>query len=152
MATVAVTAVGAVQAIAVQLQVVGFNVMTMLVLEPELAAQSARVVLTVSVTVVCAVITEGYLSVSIVNVFEPDVTLESVMVAQVVMLLPLESSIAKFREPHRSLRGDAAVSTASVGITNSEVAVLPSVTVIDVGLNVIWLTVVEVQGFATVRV
>ena len=72
--------------------------------------------------------------------------------AQVVIALPLLSSIAKFLVPQRRSRGELAVSTASVGMTNSLVAVLPSVTAIEVGLNVIWLTVVVGQGFATVRV
>ena len=49
MATVAVTAVGAVHAIALQLHVVGLIVTTMLVLDPEFALQSVRVVFTVRV-------------------------------------------------------------------------------------------------------
>ena len=49
MATVAVTAVGAVHAMAVQLQVVGLRVTTILVLDPELELQLARVVLIVKV-------------------------------------------------------------------------------------------------------
>ena len=72
--------------------------------------------------------------------------------AQVVIALPLLSSIAKFLEPQSRVKGAAAVSTASEGITNSEVAVEPSSTVIEVGLNVIELTVVVGQGFETVRV
>ena len=49
MATVAVTAVGAVHAIALQLHVVGLIVTTMLVLDPEFPLQSVRVVFTVRV-------------------------------------------------------------------------------------------------------
>ena len=67
---------------------------------------------------------------------EPDVD-ESAIVAQVVIALPPLSSIAKFLLPQRRVRGDAAVSTASEGITKSDVAVEPSVTVIELGLNVI---------------
>ena len=44
------------------------------------------------------------------------------------------------------------MSTPSPGITNSEVAVNPSITVIEVGLNVIVDTVVVRQGLVTVRV
>ena len=88
---------------------------------------------------------------SIVSVFEPDVD-ESVIAAQVVIVLPLLSSISKFLVPQRRSKGDAAVSTASVGITNSEVAVEPSVTVMELGLKVIVLTVVVGQGLVTVRV
>ena len=87
-----------------------------------------------------------------VRVLDPEVTDESVIAAHVVIALPLLSSIAKFLVPQRSARGELAVSTASVGTTNSEVAVAPSVTVIDDGLKVIVLTVVVGQGFATVRV
>ena len=60
MATVAVTAVGAVQAMAVQLQTVGLMVTTMLVLDPEFPLQSARVVLTVKVATIWAVISLPY--------------------------------------------------------------------------------------------
>ena len=49
MATVAVTAVGAVHARALQLHVVGLIVTTMLVLDPEFPLQSVRVVFTVRV-------------------------------------------------------------------------------------------------------
>ena len=49
MATVAVTGVGAVHAIALQLHVVGLVVTTVLVLDPEFALQSGRVVFTVGV-------------------------------------------------------------------------------------------------------
>ena len=49
LATVAVTGVGAVHAIALQLPVVGLIVTTLLVLDPEFALQSRRVVFTVRV-------------------------------------------------------------------------------------------------------
>ena len=49
MATVAVTGVGAVYAIALQLHVVGLIVTTLLVLDPEFALQPRRVVFTVRV-------------------------------------------------------------------------------------------------------
>ena len=49
MATVAVRGVGAVHAIALQLHVVGLVVTTVLVLDPEFALQSGRVVFTVGV-------------------------------------------------------------------------------------------------------
>ena len=49
MATVAVTGVGVVHAIALQLHVVGVIVRTLLVLDPEFALQSRRVVFTVRV-------------------------------------------------------------------------------------------------------
>jgi hypothetical protein len=49
-------------------------------------------------------------------------------------------------------KGAAVVSTPSPGITNSEVAVYPSVTDIEVGLKVIVDTVVVWQGSVTVRV
>ena len=52
MATVAVTGVGAVHAIALQLHVVGLIVTTLLVLDPEFALQSGRVVLTVGVDII----------------------------------------------------------------------------------------------------
>ena len=52
MAIVAVTAVGAVQAIAEQLHVVGLIVTTILVLDPLFELQSARVVLTVRVATI----------------------------------------------------------------------------------------------------
>ena len=54
--------------------------------------------------------------------------------------------------PQRPVRGEAAVSTPSVGITNSEVAVEPFVTVIEVGLKVMDETVVDGHGLLTVRV
>lgn len=44
------------------------------------------------------------------------------------------------------------MSTPSPGITNSEVAVAPAVTDIDVGLKVIEDTVVVGQGLVTVKV
>ena len=44
------------------------------------------------------------------------------------------------------------MSTPSMGITNSEVAVYPLVTEIEVGLKVIEDTVVVWQGLVTVRV
>ena len=50
--------------------------------------------------------------------------------------------------PHRPVK-PAEVSTPSVGIENSEVAVDPSVTVIDDGLNVMAPTEVVLHGFVT---
>lgn len=88
---------------------------------------------------------------SIVRVIEPEVE-ESVIAAQVEMVLPPLSSMTKVRAPQRSDKGAAAVSTASAGITNSDVAVEPSSTVIELGLKVIVLTVVVGHGLATVRV
>ena len=90
--------------------------------------------------------------VSIVSVLEPVVTVESVIAAHVVIALAPLSSMAKLRVPHKSVNGADAVSTASDGTTNSAVAVKPSVTEIEVGLKVIWLTAVLVHGFPTVRV
>lgn len=88
---------------------------------------------------------------SIVSVIEPLVE-ESVMAAQVVSTLPPLSSTVIVLAPHRSLRGAAAVSTASPGITKSDVAVAPSVTVIEVGLKTADETVVDGHGLATVKV
>ena len=62
---------------------------------------------------------------------------ESVMAAQVVMVVPLALVMTYVLVPQSPVRGEAAVSTASAGMTNSEVAVLPLVTVMDVGLKVI---------------
>ena len=87
---------------------------------------------------------------SIVRVIEPEVE-ESVIAAHVEMVLPPLSSMTKVRAPQRSVKGAAAVSTASAGITNSDVAVEPSVTVMELGEKVIVLTVVDGHGLATVR-
>ena len=73
---------------------------------------------------------------SIVRVIEPEVE-ESVIAAQVVMVLSLLSLMTKVLAPQRSVKGEEAVSTASAGITNSDVAVAPSVTVIELGEKVI---------------
>ena len=89
--------------------------------------------------------------VSIVWVVEPEVEV-FVIAAQVVLVLPLLSSMAKVLAPQRSAKGASAVSTASAGITNSDVAIEPSVTVIELGEKVIVLTVVVGHGLATVRV
>ena len=91
-----------------------------------------------------------YWFVSIVSVIEP-VVAESVMAAHVVMVVPEALVIAKLLEPPSSVRGEASTSTASVGMTNSDVAVLPSVTEREVGLKVIALMVVAEHGLLTVR-
>ena len=57
---VATTAEGAVQAIAVQLHVVGLSVTTISVSEPPFAPQSVSKVFTVKVATTCAVISLGY--------------------------------------------------------------------------------------------
>ena len=88
---------------------------------------------------------------SIVSVIEPEVE-ESVMAAQVVISVPVSSSTVMVLAPHRSLRGDEAVSTASPGITKSDVAVEPSVTAIEDGLKVAYETLVVGHGFTTVKV
>ena len=72
--------------------------------------------------------------------------------AHVEMVLPPLSSMTKVLAPHRRVKGELAVSTASAGITNSDVAVEPSVTVMEVGSKVIWLTEVVGHGLATVSV
>ena len=88
---------------------------------------------------------------SIVRVIEPEVE-ESVIAAHVEMVLPPLSSMTKVLAPQRRVKGELAVSTASAGITNSDVAVEPSVTVMEVGSKVIWLTEVVGHGLATVSV
>ena len=52
--------------------------------------------------------------------------------------------------PQRYLSGKAESSTPSEGITNSDVAVEPSVTVIEDGLKVMAAIVVVGHGFETV--
>ena len=87
---------------------------------------------------------------SIVRVIEPEVE-ESVIAAHVEMVLPPLSSMTKVRAPQRSVNGAAAVSTASAGITNSDVAVEPSVTAIELEEKAVVLTVVVGRGLVTVR-
>ena len=90
-ATVAVTAVGAVQARELQEQVMGLIVTAIVdvVLGP---LHDAKVVVIVKVSETVDAIWLPYTEGSIVKVFEPDVTVESVIVAHVVTLL-LELSV-----------------------------------------------------------
>ena len=89
---------------------------------------------------------------SIVWVVEPEVEV-FVIATQVVLVLPLLSSMRKVPAPQRSAKGASAVSTASVGTTNAGVAVAPSVTAMELGEKVIGLTVVVGRhGLVTVRV
>lgn len=53
--------------------------------------------------------------------------------------------------PQRPVRGDAAVSTVSPGTVNSEVAVEPSLTVMELGLNVMLEIVALGHGSLTVK-
>ena len=85
--------VGAVQPRAVQLQVLGFRVTTIVEVEPEFALQLLRVVVIVRVTVVVEAIKLPYCVVSIVNFFDPGVV-ESVIAAQVVTAEPSAFVIA----------------------------------------------------------
>ena len=88
---------------------------------------------------------------SIVWVVEPEVEV-FVIAAQVVLVLPLLSSMAKVLAPQRSAKGASAVSTASAGTTSSDVAVVRSVAVTELGEKVTVLTVVVEHGLVTVRV
>ena len=88
---------------------------------------------------------------SIVWVVEPEVEV-FVIAAQVVLVLPLLSSMAKVLAPQRSAKGASAVSTASAGTTSSDVAVVRSVAVTELGESAVVLTVVVEHGLVTVRV
>ena len=94
MLTVKATAVGAVQAKAVHEHTRGSIVMEIVLVEPEFEPQLANVVVTVKVSVIYDEIVLPYCCGSIVSVFAPLVTDESVMAAQVVTEEPSPLVIA----------------------------------------------------------